>query len=150
MATVPRFARVNPEEVAAQVIDGEAIIINMATGVYYSLAGVGAEVWSLLETTGDVDRTVTAIAARYDVDHGQARADVERLVGEFLAERLVLVANEPVGPDEAGELEPTMGRAYAAPVLQAYRDMNELMALDPPVPGLTPISWDEPAPPRRA
>ena len=42
MSGLPERFRVNTEEVAAKVIDGEAIIINLTTGVYYSMDGVGA------------------------------------------------------------------------------------------------------------
>ena len=34
--------------VAAEVIDGEAIMINLANATYYSIAGVGAFIWELL------------------------------------------------------------------------------------------------------
>ena len=40
-----KFVRANPDEVAAKVVQGEAIIINLATGVYYSMTGVGAAAW---------------------------------------------------------------------------------------------------------
>ena len=35
---------VNLERAAGDVIDGEAIIINLATGVYYSMQGIGGEI----------------------------------------------------------------------------------------------------------
>jgi hypothetical protein len=147
VSTMPSFVRVDPEKVAAQLVNGEAIIINFGTGVYYSMDGVGAEVWSLLEATGDVDRTVTVIRSRYDVDPARARSDVERLTGELLVEQVLLAAASPADKDE-DPLAAEAGRVYAAPVLHIYRDMNELMALDPPVPGLTPIPWDDPTAPR--
>ena len=53
----------NPDEVAAKVVQGEAIIINLASGVYYSMTGVGAAAWGLLEATGDVERTVDTLCA---------------------------------------------------------------------------------------
>ena len=65
---IPRYVQTNPDEVAAKVVQDEAIIINLATGVYYSMDAVGAAAWSLLETTGDVERTVDALVAAYDVD----------------------------------------------------------------------------------
>jgi hypothetical protein len=149
MTDIPRFVRSNPDEVAAKVLDGEAILINLVTGVYYSMDGSGAETWSWLEATGDVQRTVEALCAGYAVEPDRCRAEVERLVGELIGERLLLPAEEPAGAGEppagAGR-----GRSWIAPVLSVYRDMNDLMALDPPVPGLAPIPWDDPqAPPSR-
>src|SRR3970040_1383693 len=59
--------RVHDEEVAAKVIDGEAIIINLTTGVYYSLDPTGSEVWSLLEAGHDLDAIAGHLGGRYDV-----------------------------------------------------------------------------------
>ena len=38
---------INAPDVVHEVIDGEAIMINMTTGSYYSLDGVGAAVWEI-------------------------------------------------------------------------------------------------------
>jgi hypothetical protein len=43
-----RFRVSNPN-VMSETIDGEVIIINLATGTYYSLKDVGAEIWSLVD-----------------------------------------------------------------------------------------------------
>ena len=146
--STPRFLQTNPEEVAAKVVQGEAIIINLATGVYYSMAGVGAAAWSLLEATGDVEGTVNALRASYDVDASRCHAEVERLVAELLAERLLLPGDHAV---DTGRLptDVTIRQTWAPPVLNIYRDMSDLMAIDPPVPGLAPIPWSDPQSPRR-
>lgn len=146
--SIPRFLQANPDEVAAKVVQGEAIIINLATGVYYSMDAVGAAAWSLLEATGDVERTVDALVAAYDVDAGQCRSEVQRLVGEILAERLLLPGD---GPVPGGHVPAAAGarQGWRPPVLNIYRDMSDLMALDPPVPGLAPIPWNDPQLPRR-
>ena len=49
---------VNPKKVVHQTIDGEAIIIHFDTGIYYSLAGAGAEIWALLAAGQSIDEIV--------------------------------------------------------------------------------------------
>ncbi len=39
----------NDTHVAAKVFDGEAIIMNLTTGMYFSADKVGASVWELIE-----------------------------------------------------------------------------------------------------
>lgn len=148
MTAIPRFVQSNPDEVAAKVLDGEAILINLVTGVYYSMDGAGAEAWAVLEATGDVQRTVEALCAGYAVEPARCRAEVETLVGELLQERLLLPAEKPAGRDEGPAID-ERARPWITPTLAAYRDMNDLMALDPPVPGLAPIPWDDPQASRR-
>ncbi len=146
---VDRF-RSNEAECAAKVIDGEAVIINLRNGTYYSLDGVGGTVWELLSTGRSVPEIVDLLVARFDVDAPRARADVDRLVAELLAEKLLVGANGdlPAGAtsDEspAGMQAAAEGRAaYAEPALVTYRDMADLLALDPPMPRLEDLAWGE-------
>lgn len=134
--------RVRDEEVAAKVIDGEAIIINLTTGVYYSLDSTGSEVWSLLEAGHDVDALVGFLRRRYGAPEGACRGDVEGLVDQLLEEKLIGAADgAPHAPPPVADRSE---RPYAPPRLDIYRDMGDLLALDPPVPGLEPIPWDDP------
>ena len=41
--------RVRTEEIAAKVMERDAILVNLANGMYYSLLGVGGLVWILVE-----------------------------------------------------------------------------------------------------
>ena len=41
--------RINSPPITHQVIDGEVILVNVETGVYYSLRDAGAEIWGLVE-----------------------------------------------------------------------------------------------------
>lgn len=138
--------RVNEEECAAQVIDGEAVIINLLNGTYYSLDKVGGAIWELAAAGHTTPEIVQRIAARYDVDSDRARRDVDRLTQELLAERLLVPATAPSGQPDAVPTDASGARiAYDEPVLTTYRDMAELLALDPPMPRLETLVWSEPA-----
>jgi len=127
---------VRTNDVAAKVIDGEAIIINLTNGLYYSLAGVGSEVWTLIEAERSLAEMAAILGARYAVPSGDVATDLERLAQELLDEDLVAIA---MGDGEPGAPPAALTgseRAYEPPALQIYRDMAELLALDPPIPGL--------------
>jgi hypothetical protein len=134
------------ERVAAKVIDGEAILIDLCNGRYYNMEGVGAEIWSLIERGCSLAQMVDFVAGNYDVSPEDARADLERLAARLLREELVTISNgaaPPVGGDSGnGEGR----RAYLAPELIAHRDMADLLALDPPTPGLQRMVWEDPEP----
>lgn len=136
--------RPNEGEVAAKVFDGEAILINLSTGAYYSMAGVGGLVWELIEQGHGLDEIAAAVTARYEVPTDVVRADVERLAGELVREKLVILA-PTAAPGVAVTGAPGGPRLpYVAPVLNIYRDMGDLLALDPPMPALDEIPWKEP------
>jgi hypothetical protein len=130
-------------DVASKVLDGEAIIINLANGVYYSLDKAGGLVWEQISARHTLGETVSAVVARYDVSHERAQVDVERLLGELLEEKLIApVDGEPPVIDGAPAV-PASRLAYEPPVLNIYRDMGDLLALDPPTPGLD-SPWQAP------
>jgi Coenzyme PQQ synthesis protein D (PqqD) len=131
------------EDIAAKVIDGEAVIINLSSGIYYSLDGTGALTWALLEHGHTVAETAAELATRYDVEAERAGADVSALLDQLLAEDLLTAATGVAAPSPV-EADPTPPGAYATPVIERYSDMGDLLALDPPMPGLTEVPWQSP------
>ena len=134
----------NTEEVAAKVMDGEAILINLSNGIYYSMDKVGAIVWELIERRFNQEEMIEFITSRYEVESHQAQLDVERLVKELEDEKLILVANDVGRSDMEQPAQMQLKEPYEAPQLNIYRDMGDLLALDPPTPGLEATPWKEP------
>jgi hypothetical protein len=127
-----RFAH-NDSEVAAKVFDDEAVLIHLERGTYYSIAGAGAVVWERLGCGASLAEIVDDLTARYNVDAHHARTDVENLIAQLLAEGLVshrTDATAAPGPGARSDQK----LQYIAPVLHAYEDMADLLALDPPMP----------------
>lgn len=134
--------RVEPEldRAAGEVIDGEAIIINLVTGVYYSMQGIGGVIWSMIEERRSVASMLEQIVASYDVDRDTARADLDAVLEQLAADGLVRVA--PPDGNHAAPVTPSETKQpYVRPELQVYRDMEDLLALDPPAPGMNQIVW---------
>lgn len=131
---------VRGEEVAAKVFDDEVVVVHLGTCTYYSASGSGADAWTWIEEGRPVGEVAAAIAARYRIDAARAVEDVARFVDQLLAEGLVV----PTLEEAAGHLPPPSsanGREYAPPELHAYRDMADLLALDPPLPELDRPAW---------
>ena len=143
MLTPHDLLRPNEAQVAAKVLDGEAIIINLSNGTYYSMDKVGGLIWEMIERRQGLETTVAAITARYEVSPEQAQADVQRLAGELIQEDLVIVSDEPASPAERQESVAGRRLPYEPPRLNIYRDMSDLLALDPPMPSLEEIPWKE-------
>jgi hypothetical protein len=131
--------RINDDEVAAEIVDGEAVVINLGTGMYYTLAGIGCEAWAMVEQRLSLAEMSERLAARYRVAPATVLGDLQRLAGELLDEGLVCPAADPSGivSQVAAAHDPAAaGPAYAPPELCRYTDMAEVLALDPPLPVL--------------
>jgi Coenzyme PQQ synthesis protein D (PqqD) len=141
--------RVNTPTVTHETIDGEAVIINLDSGNYYSLVDVGSFIWDLVEkgaSAGDVQNLVlqTYQGNATDIDRG-----VEELLAELQQENLIV----PV--DSAGEIfDPTQVASsnnnhekpsFNAPLLHKYSDMQELLLLDP-IHDVDDAGWPKPNP----
>lgn len=130
-------------DVTGKVIDGEAIIMNLATGAYYSMDGVGAALWELLEIGCSRDEAVKSLADRYAVDPEVLSRDVSAVIEDLIAEELIAVAGDRAAPSAI----PVVGTRseYMPPSLQKFTDMADLLALDPPMPGLDESAWGDQA-----
>ncbi len=78
--------------VAAQPIEGGAILIDSATGECFELNRVGAEIWAMLAAGDPTEQVVAALADRYHLTVELMRSDVRRLL-EDLAEQGLLAAS---------------------------------------------------------
>lgn len=133
----------NSREVAAKVMDGEAIFINLSTGVYYSMEEVGTVIWEMIEAGMTLDEVAATVTRRYEVNKEKAQTDIERLVSSLVEEKIVIESDGKFESRQIMETAVTERKSYAAPELHIYRDMGDLLALDPPMPGLKDIPWKE-------
>jgi hypothetical protein len=126
--------------IAAKIFDDEVVMINLSTGLYYSLDGVGCLVWALLEQGCAAPTMAAAIATRFGVPLSRAAEDLEALLAKLEAEGLI--ARGPAGAGSPAVPEgPEARPSYAPAVLNRYSDMGALLALDPPLPDLEASPW---------
>jgi coenzyme PQQ synthesis protein D (PqqD) len=70
---------------------GEAAILQLESGVYYTLNAVGARVWTLVQQPVRVEAVRDTLLAEYGVTSEQLEADLLDLLTRLAAERLIEV-----------------------------------------------------------
>ena len=78
-----------PEDVVFRDLDGEGILLNLATGTYYGLNPTGTVVWNLLHEGKPTSEIVAALVREFEVSEDAAAADVETLVDDLAAKGLL-------------------------------------------------------------
>lgn len=146
MLSLEQFITPNKSEVTSKVMDGEAIMINLASGVYYSMDKVGGTIWEAIEQGRRLDQILECVRTAYDVSEEQARTDLENLVNQLLEENLIVLQEKGEPLPQEGDSGPSTPGSYEPPVLNSYRDMGDLLALDPPMPGMAETPWQNTAP----
>lgn len=128
---------VSSPQVIHETIDGEVIIINLATGTYYSLKGSGADIWELVQQPAGSGESeiIDALDARYSAPRIRLEATVRSFLFELVQEGLVSPAPEGSDAGLAEFLEPNRGddaqQAFEPPMLEKFTDMQDLVLLDP-------------------
>lgn len=75
-------------------LDGEAVLLNLDSGVYYGLDAVGTRVWTLVAEHGTARGVYDQMEREYDVSPEVLARDVARLIGE-LRDKGLLVTVAP-------------------------------------------------------
>jgi len=80
----------------ACTVGGEAVILHLDEGLYYSLNPVGTCIWALLQQPRSKEELIARVLEEFDVTPERCRADVEELL-EALCTRLLVVPAEVSG-----------------------------------------------------
>jgi len=112
--------------VVTEVIDGEAIIVDMRNGCYFSTDGLGARLWQAVLAGVSREVLVSAVAAAYPA--APEAPEAARAFLDALVDNNLLVAVDATPAEIVFDLG---GGAYAAPALERHSDMQDLIMLDP-------------------
>jgi hypothetical protein len=121
--------------VAADTVEGEAVIVNLDTGAYYTTEGAGCDAWELLASGRTLDEVVASLRTRYDADEGVLDDYVRNLATSFLAQGLMHVrgSDEPPSSDDGTDEPPAADPLppFEPADFVSYHDMKGLLLLDP-------------------
>ena len=114
MHPAERFC-INSSRITHETIDGEVVIVNLASGSYYSLNGAGASIWRCLERQASLAEIVADTTQQFDGEPEELTNAVTKLVQDLQAEGLILtvpnesqpdaVQRKPVPPAQPGQRE---------------------------------------------
>jgi hypothetical protein len=122
---------VDKSRVSHERLQDEVIIINMASGAYYSGSGTAADVWTLITQGASIAEVATTLASNYSCDEKTVLSDVNKCVS-VLVERGVVQESEGATRLNGEFALPEVARVkWAAPQFDEYTDMWDLIQLDP-------------------
>jgi hypothetical protein len=118
--------------VVSEVIDGEAIIMDLRSGNYFSADGVGARVWAAIDQGHRRDAILAWMAASFDGDEAKMAEGLDAFIAQ-LTEHGLIEPRDPADPaPSAPSLAPEAERTpFRLPVVSIYTDMQDLLLLDP-------------------
>jgi hypothetical protein len=81
-------------EVISAELGTEISLLNVTTGVYYTLNDVGASIWRLVLQETTVSQITSNLLEVYDVDEQRCQRDVIRIVQDLHEHGLIVVKSE--------------------------------------------------------
>jgi len=88
--TLDATVTVTPEVVFKE-LRGEAVLLDMASGIYFGLDETSTRLWQLLVSHGSLRNAFDLMLAEFDVDPDRLQRDLIDFVAELTRRRLVSV-----------------------------------------------------------
>jgi hypothetical protein len=92
-AVSPASTVVAVQDQVSSVVDGEAVILGLTSGVYYGLDPVGTRIWELIKEPASVAQVRDALLAEYEVEPERCEADLLELLQRLLDEGMIEVVD---------------------------------------------------------
>ena len=135
--------RPNDRTVSSEEIDGEAIVMNHDSGVYFNSTGSGALIWRAISQGASRDQIVDALAAHYALEADAVRSDVTAFIADL--ERHGLIVSGGAAPPEVTSLSGSATGSYQPPEIGVHTDLADLLLLDP-IHEVAEAGWPSPHP----
>jgi hypothetical protein len=124
----PRHFKIDQPSVISETIDGEAVILDLRSGAYYSTRATGAEIWTWLEAGASIEAIIAHLSEAFPGEAQVVGEAAETFIGEMIGHRLLVP--DPTASPPSARLE-APAEPFATPVLERYTDMDDLLMLDP-------------------
>ena len=72
-----------PSNIVWNVVDGEALLLDIETGEYFSLNPVATEIWTMLSDGQSRDTIAITLGEKYEVAPPVIAADIDELLTEL-------------------------------------------------------------------
>jgi hypothetical protein len=84
-----------PDQVSCD-LSGEAVILNLNSGMYYGIDEIGQLIWNALEEPRSLQYLRDAIVRDYEVEPETCERDVKAFLAEMQSAGLIEITNEAV------------------------------------------------------
>jgi hypothetical protein len=112
-------------QIVHETIDGETVVINLATGNYYSIEGSGADLWSRLLVGETAEVSGSRLASEHGADSGAVTSAILAFHRELFDEGLITMPTSDA-PGNDGDLG-----SFEVPRLHVYNDLQAHLLADP-------------------
>lgn len=116
--------------IISDVFGDEVVLVNLESGVYYSLRESAAQMWIRIIEQYSTTEILTDLNQIYQVGEYDMVSDINIFVAQLLEEKIIKIVTgsekKSINFNSKGTLV-----IYKTPVLETFSDMQEILLLDP-------------------
>ena len=76
-------------DVVHRVVEGQAVLVNLASGACFELDRIGTRIWELVGEGLPASRVLEALLDEYEADRGEVEIALRRLLDDLLSQGLI-------------------------------------------------------------
>ena len=116
--------------IISDVFGEEVVLVNLESGVYYSLRYSATQIWIRLFNQYSPTEIFADLIQIYQVDENDLISDINRFISQLLEAKMIknesVAVKKPIDFNLTGILVP-----YTSPEVETFSDMQEILLLDP-------------------
>lgn len=121
--------KLNAQFATYEVLEGEAVVVNLLSGIYYSLDKEQTYVWERLMETFSLESIALALSNKFSISFNDLATKIHSFACELEKENLIFKSIETC--DTAVSLLPSEFTLRELTPIQKFTEMKELLQLDP-------------------
>jgi hypothetical protein len=123
----------NSSRITYEIIEGETIIVDFETGVYYSINALGSAIFSWIVQGATAGAILSAIEEQYEVYNAGYDETINQFIESLLHEGIINRNNisKERGQVSSISFDTLDSTTFIPPAIEKYTDMQELLLLDP-------------------
>jgi len=124
-----RYAKFD-NNILSDVFGEEVVLVNLDSGMYYSLRGSATQIWIRLFNQYSLIEILADLIQIYQVTENQLIADINLFVTQLLELKIIKTATD-AKRKEIDFISKDVLIDYSTPVVEIFSDMQEILLLDP-------------------
>ncbi|MFM7023010.1 MAG: PqqD family protein [Flavobacteriales bacterium] len=116
--------------IVSDVFGEEVVLVNLETGVYYSLRASATQVWIRIQNNYSLDEIIADLHLIYAASQEELTQQTYTFIQQLLDRQLIKQSTS----EEKNIVEmdaPQQKLNFSTPVLEVFSDMQEILLLDP-------------------
>ena len=118
------------KNIISDVFDEEVVLVNLETGIYYSLRASASQIWVRILNNHSVDEIISDLTSLYELDNNDLVSQVHKFIQQLIDNQLIK-SSEITEKIVINLINQDQKKVFTTPIFEMFSDMQEILLLDP-------------------